>query len=353
MKTRTQNPFLTSIVISSRYLSVWVAIGLLLLTCLWIAPETLTRTSFTAVMPLTSFLALTALGQMLVVMTGGIDLSTPGIMTLAALMTVGIAGRSDEQMPIALATALSVSLLIGMCSGILVGVLKLNPLIVTLAVGQIVNGAMLAYADRVANEASVPAGFAAWITTPFVFGLNNVESTAIAISLLLLVIFRYTEVGRKFQSVGANPTAAWILGLRVNGYVILAYMAAAFLYGLSGVLLAGFLRSPSLVLGVPYLLGPIATVVIGGASLSGGLASAASTWASAFFLTLLSQMLRVLGLPTSLQFVVFGIAIIGGMVISGDRIITLIENLLRNTGRLDDSPQLPDKENVQGGSMPE
>lgn len=353
MKTKTQNPLLTSIVISSRYLSVWVAIGLLLLTCLWIAPETLTRTSFTAVMPLTSFLALTALGQMLVVMTGGIDLSTPGIMTLAALMTVGIAGRSDELMPVALATALGVSLLIGMCSGILVGVLKLNPLIVTLAVGQIVNGAMLAYADRVANEASVPAGFAAWITRPFAFGLNNVESTAIGISLLLVLIFRYTEVGRKFQSVGANPTAAWILGLRVNGYVILAYMMASFLYGLSGVLLAGFLQSPSLVLGVPYLLGPIATVVIGGASLSGGLASASSTWASAFFLTLLSQMLRVLGLPTSLQFVVFGIAIIGGMVISGDRIITLIENLMRNAGRLDDAPQLSNEKNVQGGSMPE
>src|SRR6185436_10139325 len=110
-------------------------------------------------------------------------------------------------------------------------------------------------------------------------------------------------------------------------------MNASLLYGLNGVLLAGFLRSPSLVLGVPYLLGPIAAVVIGGASLTGGLASAASTWASAFFLTLLSQMLRVMGLPTALQFVVFGVAIIGGMVISGDRIITVIENLLRNSAR--------------------
>ena len=351
MKTKTQNPFLTSIVISSRYLSVWIAIGLLLLTCLWIAPETLTRTSFTTVMPLTSFLALAALGQMLVVMMGGIDLSTPGIMTLAALMTVGIAGKSDEQLPMALVIALSVSSLIGLVSGILVGVLKLNPLIVTLAVGQIVNGGMLSYADRVANEASVPLGFSAWITRPFMLGLNNVESTAIGVSLLLILIFRYTEVGRKFQAVGANPTAAWILGLRVNGYIILAYMTAAFLYGLSGVLLAGFLQSPSLVLGVPYLLGPIATVVIGGASLSGGLASAASTWASAFFLTLLSQMLRVLGLPTSLQFVVFGIAIIGGMVISGDRIITAIENLLRNTGRLDGPEAHDHGNNINGEPM--
>jgi ribose transport system permease protein len=109
----------------------------------------------------------------------------------------------------------------------------------------------------------------------------------------------------------------------------MAYVIASVLYGLTGILLAGFLQSPSLVIGAPYLLGPIAAVVIGGASLTGGLASALSTWAAAFFLVLLSQMLRVLGLPTSLQFVVFGVAIIGGMVISGDRIITIIENLFR------------------------
>jgi ribose/xylose/arabinose/galactoside ABC-type transport system permease subunit len=233
---------------------------------------------------------------------------------------------------VALASALGVSLLIGLISGVLVGVLKLNPLIVTLAVGQIVYGATLGYADNVPNEASVPPGFAAWINTPL-FGLSNLEWTAIGASLLFVLIFRYTELGRKFQSVGANPHAAWILGLRVNVYVILAYMTACLLYGLNGILLAGFLRSPSLVLGAPYLLGPIAAVVIGGASLSGGLANAISTWAAAFFLELLSQMLRVLGLPTALQFLVFGVAIIGGMVISGDRIVTLIENSLMGISR--------------------
>ena len=345
MKNQIQSPLLTSIVISSRYLSVWIAIGLLLLTAFWIAPETLTRTSFSAVLPLTSFLALAALGQMLVVMTGGIDLSIPGVMTLAAIMAVGISGNADERLPVAIASALGVSLLIGFISGVLVGVLKLNPLIVTLAVGQIVYGATLAYADIVPNEASVPPAFAAWINTPL-FGLSNLEWTAIGASLLFVLIFRYTELGRKFQSVGANPHAAWILGLRVNVYVILAYMTACLLYGLNGILLAGFLRSPSLVLGAPYLLGPIAAVVIGGASLSGGLANAVSTWAAAFFLEFLSQMLRVLGFPTALQFLVFGVAIIGGMVISGDRIVTLIENSLMGISRFKKS----DAEAKKGGS---
>lgn len=332
MKNQNQSSLLASIVISSRYLSVWIAIGLLIIAAYWTAPGTLTRVSFTAVLPLTSFLALAALGQMLVVMTGGIDLSIPGIMTLSALVAVGVAGAADERLPLALGMALGAALLVGLTSGILVGVLKLNPLIVTLAVGQIAYGSTLAYAENVANEASVPLGFSRWITTPLL-GFTNLEWTVIAVALVLVLMFRYTELGRKFQAVGANPTAAWILGLRVNVYVIFAYMAAALLYGLNGVLLAGFLRSPSLTLGVPYLLGPIAAVVIGGASLAGGLASPISTWAAAFFLTLLNQMLRVLGLPTALQFVVFGIAIIGGMIISGDRIVTMIENLLMGMTR--------------------
>lgn len=345
MKNQAQNSFLTSIIISSRYLSVWIALGMLLIAASWFAPETLTRTSFSAVLPLTSFLALAALGQMLVVMTGGIDLSTPGVMTLAAIMVVGVSGNQDERMPVALASALGVSLLLGLVSGVLVGVLKLNPLIVTLAMGQIIFGGALAYADNVPNEASVPPSFAEWINAPLL-GLNNVVWSAAIVSLGLVLLFRFTEFGRKFQSVGANPHAAWILGLRVNGYVILAYMTAYFLYGMNGILLAGFLRSPSLVIGVPYLLGPIAAVVIGGASLNGGLANAISTWAAAFFLTLLSQMLRVLGLPTALQFAVFGIAIIGGMVISGDRIVTLIENSLMGITRFKGR----DAEGTKGGA---
>src|SRR5690606_1910512 len=78
-----------------------------------------------------------------------------------------------------------------------------------------------------------------------------------------------------------------------------------------------------------YQLAPIAAAVIGGASLTGGLANVASTCAAAFFLAVLNQMLRVLGLSSALQFVAFGIAIIGGMVVSGDRIIKLVERLLR------------------------
>jgi ribose/xylose/arabinose/galactoside ABC-type transport system permease subunit len=89
--------------------------------------------------------------------------------------------------------------------------------------------------------------------------------------------------------------------------------------------------------GTQNLLGPIAAVVIGGASLTGGLASPLSTFVAALFLTGLNQMLRTMGLPTSLQFVVFGLVIIGGMLVSGDRIIRGVEHVLRERRRSDRS----------------
>ena len=327
---QSRAPIFTSVVIASRYIPVWIANLLLMLLALAIAPATLSNTSVSALLPLTSFLAIVSLGQMLVIMTGGIDLSVPGVMTLAAILTVGVASQSNDRLGLAILTALVVSGLIGLVNGLLIGVLKLNAVIVTLAVGQIIRGIAVANAARLSNGSPVPDQLSTWATDQFL-GIGWIVWVGVAVTLLLSLLLLYTEWGRRFQSVGANPLAAWIVGIRVNGYIAFAYVGAALLYGLGGILLAGFLRTTSLSLGDPYLLAPIAAVVIGGASLTGGLASAISTWGAAFFLTLLSQLLRVLHLSSALQFVAFGVAIIGGMVISGDRIITVVEGLLRRT----------------------
>jgi ribose transport system permease protein len=323
-----QSSIFTSIIIMSRYIPVWIANLILVLVVLAIAPTTLSGTSFSVLLPLTSFLAIAALGQMLVIMTGGIDLSVPSVMTLAAIITVGVGRGADDRIAWAVVAALAVSGVVGLANGILVGVLKLNALIVTLAVGQVVGGYGIEYAADVAKESAVPEGMSTWAIDQ-VLGASWIFWVGIIVTLFIVLFIRYTEAGRRFQSVGANPMAAWIAGIHVNTYVVFAYAVAGILYGLAGILLAAFIRSPTLRLGAPYLLAPIAAVVIGGASLTGGLASPISTWAAAFFLTLLNQMLGVLGLSSAWQFTAFGAAIVAGMIISGDRIITFVEGLLR------------------------
>ncbi len=327
---------ITAFVVGSRYMPVYLAIALLLIVAAIWVPALLGGVALSAIAPYGALLAITALGQMLVIITGGIDLSVPGTLTLAAAIMVGVGGQSDENIPVAILAAIGTAALIGLVNGVLIGGLKLNALIVTLAVGQVVIGVVNRYGRSFPVQAQVPAGWSRWTSTR-IMGVSPVFWLGLVITILLMVAFRYTAVGRRFQVVGANPVASHVLGVRVNINQISAYMVAAILYATAGVALAGLLRSPGLAAGATYLLGPIAAVVIGGASLTGGLASPLSTFAAAFFLTGLNQMMRTIGLPTALQFVVFGLVIIGGMLVSGDRIIKAVERVLRERRRSDRS----------------
>lgn len=322
----------TSFVVASRFMPVYIALALLVVVAAIWAPATLDRPALSAIAPFGALLGITALGQMLVIMTGGIDLSVPGTLTLAALIMVGVGERSDDRIGTAVLTALGAAVVIGLVNGILIGGLKLNALIVTLAVGQVAAGVVSRYVRTFPVQSAVPEGLAEWTSTR-ILGVSPIFWIGLGVTVLLILGLRYTTVGRRFQVVGANPVASNVVGVRVTLNQILVYVVAAGLYAVAGIALAGLLRNPGVSIGSPYLLGPIAAVVIGGASLTGGLASPMSTFAAAIFLTGLNQMMRAMGLPTSLQFVVFGVVIIGGMLVSGDRIIKAVERVLRERRR--------------------
>ncbi len=319
---------ITRFVVASRYMPVYLALILLVVVAAIWVPETLSPVALSAIAPFGALLAITALGQMLVIMTGGIDLSTPGTLTLAAMIMAGVGEQSDSRIWIAILAAVGAAVVIGLVNGILIGGLKLNALIVTLATGQIVVGVVSRYVETFPVQSAVPLGLSDWAATR-ILGVSPIFWVGVAFTLVLIVGLRYTSVGRRFQVVGANPVSSHVMGVRVTLAQTLVYVVAAVLYAMAGVALAGLLRNPGVNIGSPYLLGPIAAVVIGGASLAGGLASPLSTFAAAFFLTGLNQMMRSLGLATSLQFLVFGLVIIGGMLISGDRIIKGVEALFR------------------------
>jgi len=335
---RAPSAALTRFVVASRYMPVYLALVLLVVVAsIWV-PETLGTVALSAIAPFAALLAIAALGQMLVIMTGGIDLSTPGTITLAAMIMAGVGQQSDGRIGIAILTALGVSALIGLVNGILIGGIKLNALIVTLATGQVVVGIVSRYVRTFPVQSEVPRALSDWTATR-ILGVSPIFWIGVAVTLFFVVGLRYTSVGRRFQVVGANPVSSNVVGVRVTLNQIMVYVVASVLYGIAGVALAGLLRNPGVNIGSPYLLGPIAAVVIGGASLTGGLASPLATFAAAFFLTGLNQMMRSLGLATSFQFLVFGLVIIGGMLISGDRIIKGVERVLREGRKPDGRPR--------------
>jgi len=293
-----------------------------------IAPDALQSTSWAFVLPYMTILAVAALGQMLVVMQAGIDLSTPGVMFFGGTLIVGVGNGSNSRLAVAILACLALGAGVGLANGVLVGILRLNPLIVTLAVGQIVLAWGVKYSRGVVEGGNVPEALSSWAARK-PLGVSVIFWTGAAITVALALILRYTAAGRRFQVVGANPRAAWMAGIRVRTHVVVAYVAAGVLYATAAVLLSGVRISIDPAFGAEYLLAPIAAVVIAGAALAGGLASATSTWMAALALTLLTQMLRILGLSTAMQFVVFGAAILVGMLVSGDRVAALLGRVLR------------------------
>ena len=322
--------FVASAVVAARFLPVWLAAAALAIIAAIFAPDALQHTSWAYVLPYMTILAVAALGQMLVIMQAGIDLSTPGVISFGGNLLVGVSLGSNDRLALGILACIGLGAAVGLVNGVLVGIVRLNPLIVTLAVGLIVSAWSLRYSREVTNSSQVPGTLSSWAAEK-PLGISAVFWTGAALTIVVALLLRYTVAGRRFQAVGANPRAAWMAGLHVRTYVVFAYTAAGILYGVAAVLLAGIRINIDPAFGAAYLLAPIAAVVIAGASFSGGLASATSTWMAALALTFLTQMLLILGLSAAMQFVVFGAAIIVGMLVSGDRVASVVGRFLRPT----------------------
>lgn len=301
--------------VQMRFVAIWIALVVLLLAGWAFLPRSVTATSIFGILPFAAFLAIAAMGQALVIMARGIDLSVPAIVTLSSTILLGTAGGADGNVAWGVFMALVFATLVGVVNGLLVAVLKLSALIVTLAVGAIVSGLTLAYRQGLPAEAAVPTALAQFGSARY-FGLNSSVWIAIALTILLTILLRKTQIGRRFEAVGANPRAAFATGVEIMRYQAGAYIVAAFLYGVVGVMLSAFIRNPTLEVGAPYLLAPIAAAVLGGTAISGGIGSMVAVLGAALFLTQLEQALRVMGLPTSWRFIMQGVAIALGMLLS-------------------------------------
>jgi len=302
--------------VQMRFLAIWIAFAVLLAVSALFVPRSLLPSSFLPIIPLAAFLAIVSMGEALVLMARGIDLSIPAVITLSSSILVGMAGGDDAGLLVAIAVALALSLATGLVIGILVAVFKLNPLIVTLAVSTILMGLMIWYREGVAQEASVPPLLADWGERRFLY-LNSAVWVALALVVVMTFVLRRTIAGRRFVAVGANPVAAWVAGIRVTHYQVAAYAVAGLLYGIAGILLSAFIRNPTLDVGSDYLLAPIAAAVLAGTAVTGGIGSMIAVAGAALFLTQLGQILRMLDLSTAIQFMIHGLAIAVGMGLAG------------------------------------
>ncbi|WP_312861750.1 ABC transporter permease [Segnochrobactrum spirostomi] len=298
-----------------RFVAIWIALAGLGAICAVLLPRSVAPITLQTVLPFAAFLTIAAMGQALVLMARSIDLSVPSIVALSSAVLLGVSHGNDERLWLAITAALLAAVAIGAINAFFVAVLRMNGLVVTLATGAIVGGVTLWYRQGLAAEAKVPLGLASF-AGGHLWDVPVAAWFAVAVMAILTIGLRKTLAGRRFEAVGANPRAAHACGIRTTRYQGGAFILASLLYGVLAVLLSGFIRNPTLEVGNPYLLAPIAAAVLGGTAISGGIGSMVAVLGASLFVMQLDQASKMMGLATSWQLIVQGLAIVAGMWLS-------------------------------------
>jgi len=253
----------------------------------------------------TVVVAICALGMTMIIVTGGIDLSTG---SLVALVTVILAKLLHDGMgPVsAVLVALVISAAIGALVGVLVGRVKLMPFIVTLGSMSILRGAAkgLAHEQMITcNAAGLEKLLSGDLTSPGLF-------IAVVLALAIAAMLRYTRFGRHVFAVGSNEAAARLVGIDTGRVKVLVYAVAALLVGIAGVMEFSTLTVGDPTDAIGLELEVIAAVVIGGASLTGGEGSIAGAVMGALLMTVIKMGATSRGLPNWVQEIATGLIIV-------------------------------------------
>lgn len=288
----------SSLVLPRGLVTVVVALVLLVLAGMLFAPSSLNKGAVLGMLPFASVLAIVALGQTLVVMQGGIDLSVAGSVSLVIVIVTHEAYGNDARVLPAALAALVVAVLAGFLNGLLIGRLGLNAIVATLGTNALLYAGVLGVSGGTPRQttdllASIADGELLGIPHAVYFAVFAVAVTTVAV--------KRTVAGRRFEAVGANGAAAWTTGLFVTRHRAGGYVWAQVLYWLGGMLLAGIINKPTAYQGDSYLLASVAAVVLGGTSLLGGRGDLVATALAALFLTQLDQFVLALGVTFAVQ----------------------------------------------------
>ncbi|MBO1901515.1 ABC transporter permease [Leucobacter weissii] len=298
--------------VSQGFVTMLIALVALVALSVFVAPSSLTPGVLLGMIPFAVVLAVAGLGQMLVVQQAGIDLSVPGAVSIAVVLITHVPYGDSGKLGIAVLLCILVAVVNGLVNGILVGILGLNAVITTLGTNALLFGAILAISGGVPRT-----------TTPLLAdvmsgSLLGVPNTVILLALTLLLVsllLKRTPAGRRFEGVGASPSAARAMGIRVRTHKVGAYVGAQLLYAFAGIILGGVVAQPTAYLGNNYLLPSVAVVVLGGTSLLGGRGFPVATIVAAVFLTQLEQFSLALGVPYAARTLMQAAALVIGVAI--------------------------------------
>ena len=284
---------------------------LLFLTNVILAPRSLNINAFGSIFALTVMLAIASAGQTIIIISGGggIDLSVGAVMSLTAILTVGIMRGNEGYFLATLLMSIGLGAAAGLVNGAGVALIGLPPMIVTMCVANVVTRLQYVLTEGKPSGTASP-----WFTRSMTYRIVGIVPTSVfyGIFILILVIFilNRSRYGMRLFLTGNNERAAYLNGIRTVRVKIIAYTAAGILAGIAGFLGAGYMNFVRGGTFDPFTMRTIIAVVIGGTLLTGGKGSYIGTLAGALLITVLTNCLAVFNMSQSTTDMVMGIVLI-------------------------------------------
>ena len=295
----------------SRY-GIYIAFVLMFIILSIINKSFLTVDNLVDILKQSSIISIIAVGEVFCLITGGFDLSSGSVMALAGVLAAMLGKPGGPPVFIAFLAALAVGAVCGILNGIAVAKGAIPAFIVTLGMQQAARGMAL----LVTNATPVFG-----LSQQFSFlGGGTIGPVPMLVIILIVVfaifyfILEKTKFGRHVYAIGGNIQSAKVCGINVDRTQILVYTISGILSGLGGLLLAGRLSSGTPTMASGYELNAIAGAVIGGVSTTGGVGRIYGAIIGAVMLTMISNGLDLMNVPSYYQQIIEGAIIVGAVL---------------------------------------
>jgi ribose/xylose/arabinose/galactoside ABC-type transport system permease subunit len=256
-------------------------------------------------------LGIVVIGQVLVILVRGFDLSIASVMATAAVIATEFDQTTNWSVLSIVGVTLAMCVCVGLANGFLITKRGMSPFLATLATMIVLQGLRFAWTHG-APSGRVPEALR-FLGTGQLFGI---PMNLILLALLatgFFVLLSRTAFGRKIYLVGGSPRGAELVGIKVDFVVIACYVLSSILAGIAGIVLVGYVDGVDNWVGRGYELDSIVAAVMGGVALTGGRGSVLGGLLGAMLLTVIFNIVLLLGLPVQFQFVVKGVVIIVAM----------------------------------------
>ena len=288
---------------------VWLILALLVIFCISASPLFLGVDNLRNVFMIQPIgLGLASLGQAIVVIAGGIDLSVGSVVSLLSSLAAGLYRAQQGIHPVVMALFLiALGAAAGSINGLIVVGLRVPPFMATFATMSLFQGAVLFYAPRTIG--GIPASYR-FIADGTVLGIPFSIILFVAVMLASLYLMRRNRLGRHLSAVGADPFVSQISGIPVRRVRFLSYLICGALVGIAALFMTARFGGGGPKVGTGYELDSITAVVIGGVSLAGGAGSMLATFAGVLIIGVFSNIMNLLSVNAYLQIVLKGLVLI-------------------------------------------